>query len=721
MSRRNRILGVAICSIFSVALFQTPASSGPPAPRKVFAISHQNFGNPGNPSDTIMFYDVTDVGSGSASDVFNNSPLFSVWLGYEIFKGEAQDLPDGLPSGNQEDVSAITFNPANGTIYAAAYDSNLGGPGNPDEVGDSTGDWDLYRVDYQEILDDFVTNSRPKGTIYAPPRQAISTDNELFLQSIGSQLFDGTVDGLAHNIPHPEGLTSTVHLDDAIQKVGELGRTQPTVTFFDSEIDFIDPETLVFLDTASGTTTASDFQIRQWKRVDTVRGSAVIDNDGPDNITGPPGTSGTEDDQQGGRNGQDGSPNSVLITESWEATIAGRLEMDAAGDTESNPTGWTLVNQNGTLGVWVADSDGGGDDVSYFALDFSDPANPTATKQELFTSTGGDPFPTAFAMDEDPSSDTTTNDGEIDNLRVDRNGNLVIVESGFFDTDPAGTGQAGDGGLPAEEPRTITVQIADYNSPDSDASGASEVLPAGPSGTGFNDPAAWSTPQLLDVSGPIDNDPDVTDSRRVAYDKGTGYIYFIDQDTGFTEDIYVFDPATGTIVYSELGALNLGIFNTGTQIVFTRGDITGDGVISAQDIDQLAAAVADPTQGGKFTSAVGQEFYDLTGDSALAAADVDALVQNILGTQYGDHDLDGDVDADDLAAWQAGFDTANTSWANGNTDGDSDVDGADFLRWQLHAGFTNMALAASTAVPEPASLLLCGLGLAVVSLTRRRR
>jgi hypothetical protein len=247
--------------------------------------------------------------------------------------------------------------------------------------------------------------------------------------------------------------------------------------------------------------------------------------------------------------------------------------------------------------------------------------------------------------------------------------------------------------------------------------GGNEILPAGPAGTGFNDTTPWSTPQVVDVSA-NDNDADITNTTVVAYDKGTGYVYIIDQDTGFAEDIYVFDPATGTIVYSELNPFNIDLFAGGTQIVFTRGDITGNGVITAEDIDQLLAAVADPTQGGKYTSAVGQEFYDLTGDSALATADVDELVQDILGTQYGDHDLDGDVDGDDLGDLLTSFGTANTSWANGNTDGNSAVDGADFLRWQRNAGFTNAAVAASVTVPEPTSILLVGLGLLCLA-TRR--
>ncbi|MEO2049475.1 MAG: PEP-CTERM sorting domain-containing protein [Pirellulales bacterium] len=673
------------CCALIVSLISQSVFATPPTPQKMFAVGFGRSGfvtpfdgNP-NPGDTVMFYDVTAIDAGGASNVFNNEPLFSVWLGFEIFNGETNDAPDGFPNGNREEISALTFNPANGTAYVAAFDS--GSPPAVDQVGDTQGDFDLYKIDYQAILKDFNDNSRPKGTIYGPKTLTITTDDESFLESIGSPLYDGLVDGLANDIPHPEGLSRTVNLTNSITKVGELGRSQAggLPSFYDVELDFIDPETLVVLDAAKDATPAGDFQIRTWQRISTDPGAA-------------PGTIFFDADQEGGFNGNS--------TQSWESKIAGRLEMDTAEgfEKESDPAGWGFVNQDGVLGVWVGDSDGGGDDVSFFELDLSDRANPVAIKKELFSSSGGDPFPTGFAVDEDPSLDATTNDGEIDFLQVDSNSNLVIGETGFFDE-------------PRTEPRVITVEIADYDSPDSDASGVNEILPAGPIGTGFNDTAPWTVTGDIPVTGPIDNDGDVTNTTQVAYDKGTGFIYIIDQDTGFTEDIYVFDPATGTIVYSEFGPFNIDLFNTGTQIVFTRGDITGNGVVSAEDIDQLLAAVADPTQGGKFTSAVGQEFYDLTGDSALATADVDELVQDILDTEYGDHDLDGDVDGDDLSDLQASFGTANTSWANGNTDGNSSVDGADFLRWQRNVGFTNAAVVASVTVPEPTSILLVGLGL----------
>lgn len=691
MQISSRMLQLLACLL--AATLSTSVVSA--APQKIFAISHQNIEDvAGNPADTIMFYDVSAIDSGGAVDVFNNSPMFSVWLGFEIFEGQELDNPTGTPIGNQEDVSALTFNHANGTIYAAAFDSNLGAPGNPDDVGDSTGDWDLYRIDYQELLADFVDNSRPMGTIYAPRAIDIPLDAETFLRDNGSNLYDGTIDGLANDIPHPEGLTSTVNIDNAIQKVGELARSQAVVTFFDTEIDFINPSSIAVLEAASGENTAGDFQIREWKRVSTSTGAATLDPDGPDNTTGPPGFPGTEDDQQGGRNGN--------TTESWEATIAGRLELDASGDVESDPAGWALVKHDGTLGVWVADTDGGGDDIAFFELDFTGPT-PTATRKELRTS-GTGPFPDSIALDENPSVDTTTNDGEVDYLAVDKNGNLIIGESGFFDTiEGSTTPPLGAGGETAEEPRVITVEIADYDSPDSDSSGGNEVTTAG---TGFDDTTSYTVSGDIPVLGGvgIDDDDDVTRTDRIAYDKGTGYIYIIDVDDGFTEDIYVFDPATEQIIYSELQAFNPGIFNTGTQVIFTRGDITGDGVVDGADLAELSDAIADPTLGGTVSADVGGEWYDLTGDGILTEADLTEL-QNIIGTTPGDFDANGAVVGFDFLKWQRDFPTLTAS---------------DLTQWEANLGSGVAASPAASAVPEPAAATM-GLALAALAMLKRRR
>ena len=88
---------------------------------------------------------------------------------------------------------------------------------------------------------------------------------------------------------------------------------------------------------------------------------------------------------------------------------------------------------------------------------------------------------------------------------------------------------------------------------------------------------------------------------------------------------------------------------------------------------------------------------------------------------YGDYDNDGDVDAGDLAMFEATFgDTVAIGTA---ADGASDrvVDGVDFLLWQRHFGLGVSPLSSGvTAVPEPTSAVLL-VAMVIGVLGRRKR
>ncbi len=82
-----------------------------------------------------------------------------------------------------------------------------------------------------------------------------------------------------------------------------------------------------------------------------------------------------------------------------------------------------------------------------------------------------------------------------------------------------------------------------------------------------------------------------------------------------------------------------------------------------------------------------------------------------------DFNEDGRVDSADLAVWQSSY--GNNGAADADWDGDSD--GKDFFIWQQQfgSGSTNL-VAAATAVPEPATLLLLSLAVAGFAQPRSR-
>jgi uncharacterized membrane protein len=74
-----------------------------------------------------------------------------------------------------------------------------------------------------------------------------------------------------------------------------------------------------------------------------------------------------------------------------------------------------------------------------------------------------------------------------------------------------------------------------------------------------------------------------------------------------------------------------------------------------------------------------------------------------------DFDMDGDVDGADLTMWRGAFGLN----AEGDADDDGDTDGADFLVWQRQLSGGARVGATSSAAPEPASLCLVLMALAV--------
>ncbi len=107
-------------------------------------------------------------------------------------------------------------------------------------------------------------------------------------------------------------------------------------------------------------------------------------------------------------------------------------------------------------------------------------------------------------------------------------------------------------------------------------------------------------------------------------------------------------------------------------------------------------------------------------DGSLSESELDALFD--VTFDAGDFDEDGDVDGDDLLAWQAGVGlTTGATHMDGDADEDGDVDLGDLVIWQNEFGNGLAAVAALTQTPEPGSAALSAAGAAVFVFSRRRR
>ncbi len=160
------------------------------------------------------------------------------------------------------------------------------------------------------------------------------------------------------------------------------------------------------------------------------------------------------------------------------------------------------------------------------------------------------------------------------------------------------------------------------------------------------------------------------------------------------------------------GTPRFGVYTI--SLTSTPGDLNRNESVGADDISFLCAnlGTSDPR-------------FEFTGDDIVTAEDLAVFVETRLDTRLGDTDLDGNVDFDDFLALSANFGRDFRDWRRGDTNCDQSIDFDDFLAMSAHFGFDRdagvTAGAEAAAVPEPSSLTLGGLLLAICSVVRRRR
>jgi hypothetical protein len=136
------------------------------------------------------------------------------------------------------------------------------------------------------------------------------------------------------------------------------------------------------------------------------------------------------------------------------------------------------------------------------------------------------------------------------------------------------------------------------------------------------------------------------------------------------------------------------------------GDVNGDGVLDAADIDAEAAAIRAGSTDTK---------YDLDANGSVTGADHTYLVHTHLKTWIGDANLDREFNsADFVAVFGIGeYEDAtngNSIWAEGDWNGDGDFNSSDFVAAFQDGGYELGPRPAVAVVPEPTTLLLLLVG-----------
>ncbi len=147
------------------------------------------------------------------------------------------------------------------------------------------------------------------------------------------------------------------------------------------------------------------------------------------------------------------------------------------------------------------------------------------------------------------------------------------------------------------------------------------------------------------------------------------------------------------------------------------GDMDFDRDVDEDDIDALFA------EHGNTVPPVSSVF-DLVADGTIlatintASSDMDELVRNVIGTEYGDANLDKVVSLIDLNVLGANFGMPG-AWGTGDFNGDGTVSLLDLNLIGANFGFDGTT-PAQPAVPEPAGVLLLSVGALVLSRRRKR-
>jgi hypothetical protein len=673
------------CATFSTVLSSQAWAVGRPSISSGFVAVANETANltdsSGNPIVTdsrrsVTFFDSNNIGNG---------PLFSVALPFE-----GQAAPN---ASAYEEFSAMTADPSTGDIYILAFDNTSPSDtalqyGVDTDGFDTTGDFDLYKINFQTVLNNWKTNFQGKDARTLGGALALSgpapnvpvggtatttppnTNPALTADLMKDYITYGVTTPYSAEVTastlhmSPNGATDATHsnafvLNGAIEKIGEINRNRYASgsNFFNPTLNFISQSQMFMIDDTRQLGTlapnvANDNDYRIINRVSTSPGLATVSNNP---------TAGVRTEVDGGFN--------KSTTQSWESKRIGQAFLDTdettSGSTLSEMQSSAYYNAGSVRGVWVADRDRantisknqvpdfealaptpGGDDIAFLQLD----ASGNSLGYRTFSSNNA----TKFDMDNDPGG-TAHGPGHVGQLFTATNGDLIVVEEGYDDS-VSGTVP---NNLPNSEPAVIRGTV-NYDN-------------------GGKISITWGQKMYLNPAKQFDNSKSAPSTFKV--------------DGWFSS----YDAATNKVYFAEPGSSN---FTPQFQMNWHVLDLNTGLTSSFENMDESVSLFVSNTN---FPN--GQKVVSFSLPTGVA----------------GDYNGDGIVNAADYTVWRDHL-GQSTTLPNDSTPGM--VTQADYDVWKANFGMSSPGSGAGSrgagAVPEPGSVALLVMGLIGLVAGRRR-
>jgi hypothetical protein len=149
------------------------------------------------------------------------------------------------------------------------------------------------------------------------------------------------------------------------------------------------------------------------------------------------------------------------------------------------------------------------------------------------------------------------------------------------------------------------------------------------------------------------------------------------------------------------------------------GDFDASDTLDAADVDMLARKIEGQRPQPWW---LGNAPFDLNGDRIIDREDHHSWVKDLKHTWFGDADLNGEFNSNDMVeVFAAGkYETGEAAgWADGNWNCDGVFDSSDMVTAFVDGGYEKGPRVVAVTVPEPDGTLLLVMGLSVWLIGRR--